>query len=274
MRRNWAPLLLLCFSLSTQAAAPAQGLAIWGKLLGTNPVVEGPNCWNLAIVDLGITAHKRFTGAEEFRETMTAYCLPVPASRIGKGDIGAITYYEDAYELHAFVVVDSVTALTKDFGSDDPLQNISYRVEPIKTTIAPYIKSMNSPECQGALKYAEQSPCGARLQYYRCDRSKIFASHVLLENLFPRIAKSLKQSEESLENYHWNKASQDQVLLSLTELDQALESTDFKSLREYSELRKLLRIRILGMKEGVLTVLPNAPGARLQERLGQYSEQL
>lgn len=256
MRQILAPLLILFSSLSSLAQeGSAQGLTLWGELLGTNPVIEGPNCWNLAVVDMGITSHKRFSSSQEFRESLNTFCKPISAQIIKQGDIGAITY-DEAYELHAFVVIDTQRALTKDFGTDDPNENISYRIENIKDTIAPYMKS------------AETS----HLQYYRCDRGQIYFANQALSTQFPQLAQALKQSEEALEKYHWNQTVKENILLSMQNLNQELESTDSKNLMTNLEIKKVLRLRILGLYEGVLAFPLGGDGARLKEKISRWAQ--
>lgn len=251
---------------------PEQGLALWGKLLGTNPVVQGPNCWNLALVDIGITDHKRFSSANEFREAINYFCQVIPSSQRTRGDIGVIDY-DEAYELHAFVVVDSKNALTKDFAADRPEENISYRVEPISTVIAPYIQSPSSAQCKNANE-EEQSPCRSRLQYYRCDRQKIGDTRDQLQTSMPKLSENLGTSEEVLEKYLWGQAVAQDIWYSLINLNEELEKTDLKNLPLTTDAKKILRLRILGLYEGVLEIRADIHEANLRERFAKWAEQL
>ncbi len=261
----------LFLALSALANEPLQGFALWGSLLGSNPVIEGPNCWNLAVVDMGITKFKRFTPQEEFRESLNTFCQPVKSSEIQEGDIGAITYDGD-YELHAFLVLDQRRAITKDFGSSNPRQDISYRIESIQKTISPYIKSPRSPECLGALKDAELSPCGANLQFYRCDRMRIHSLNQTLKNEKPELARALEKSEELLEKYHWQQTSKEIFLLSLENLTRTLDLTNPAEFNQSQ--KKILRLRILGLSESILTISTSPSSSQLKEKLENWTQAL
>lgn len=274
MRSLFAALILIALTWSSLTHGVTSISALkasrWGAFLGKNPIVEGPNCWNLVLVDLGITNYTRFSGPEEFRESLNQFCKVVDKSLINTADVSAIT---TAYgsELHGFVLLEGKKSFTKDLGARDISSNISYRIEDLTKTINTYVKDSESADCKGDLANEEQSPCGAEVQFYSCDRNAIQVARKQLSIALPAVDAAVLRSEKNLEDYHWGQTNLHSVFDSLRLLLNELEQSHLGSLKNIQpNAFEILRLRLIGLDQALMPYFEGSNSSLLKAQLRRF----
>lgn len=162
------------------------------KYHGLKPELDGPNCWNLALVLKGILPALRFSTPEE----MTFYmrpplCRPLSDDEQPKpGDIGAIR--ADEFEIHGFVYISDKIAYSKN----GMARTSPFLLQPLELIEERYYKGgrSNDPECENS---KSKPTCPSLATYFRCiSMREYLKSH---KNISKEILETLNQFD-SFEN--------------------------------------------------------------------------
>lgn len=123
----------------------------------TSSHIQGPNCWNGALVAAGVLKYKRFLHPEEWLSHLNQYCIEVAEPRYG--DIGRL-YNEnsdpESSEVHGFVFIDAETIFAKHGERVEHGYSIMSRETMMsqygRTTLCRQ-KNQFTPDCYHQLKY-------------------------------------------------------------------------------------------------------------------------
>lgn len=120
---------------------------------GTSSHIDGPNCWNGALVATGVMKHFRFIDPKEWLLSLKESCTETEVPR--EGSVGRLFHPKEG-EVHGFVHLNENTVFQK-LGED---KMHGYQIVSYKEMLNQYGKSRNcridnrsDPECFHILKY-------------------------------------------------------------------------------------------------------------------------
>lgn len=106
---SWPVLaLIVVLPLTAQASILDQRAR---ELLSDVPQFTGPNCFGTSMRALGVLGVRRYVSPEEMRETVSRHCI---ASERTSGSLGLLVEATSGDLVHAFVVLDESSVLTKN----------------------------------------------------------------------------------------------------------------------------------------------------------------
>ena len=168
---------------------------------GTSSHVDGPNCWNGALVAAGVLESKRFIGPEEWLIHLEKNCSPIEEAK--PGAVGRVFHSKDG-EVHGFIHLDQETIFAKH-GED--LQH-GYRIMSYQEMMDQYGKTRS---CRMS---GDESPeCHHEVVYYDCSKKASF--HPALKKVATSI-EELVFSEET--KWFFKVTCEDPVFLKREEL--------------------------------------------------------
>jgi hypothetical protein len=141
------------------ALAFTQNMSLIESLEGTSSHVNGPNCWNGALVVAGVLRHKRMLHPDEWLYHLEHSCVEVEVPEAG--DVGRIFHHRDG-EVHGFIYLNEDMIFAKHAEqSQYGFQTMSYleMMNQYGRTRACKINRDDSPDCDHQVKY------------YRCSRA-------------------------------------------------------------------------------------------------------
>jgi hypothetical protein len=158
------------------------------------PVCDGPNCFNLALLDLGLNNYPRHTGEDEWAYFRSKHCRQVDLSKeLPKpGDLGAIqTAVHDTSgfsidETHGFIYVGALA-----FTKNGMASQRGTRLMPLEDMLASY-EVPRKRKCW--LGHTWGPDCPAFVTYYRCNTS----------SNIPSLVPEMKRLEKAVSNLAQN----------------------------------------------------------------------
>ena len=148
--------LLLIAVIILSVSSKAQYLDFATTMDGTSSHVDGPNCWNGALVAAGVLKSKRFIRPEEWTGHLQKNCFEI--ERPIPGSVGRIFHLENNIEteVHGFIHLDSDTIFAKHGeNAQHGYMIMSYEemLDQYGKTRSCRINNDNSPECFHHMKY-------------------------------------------------------------------------------------------------------------------------
>lgn len=138
---------------------------------GGSSHIDGPNCWNTALVLSGLKTGLRFTHPQEWLDNLNLHCQEVLVPKFG--DVGRIYHSKDG-EVHGFIHIDDQTIFAKHGESTlHGHQYMSYEkmLDQYGRTRQCRIDDDFSPECFHELKY------------YRCGSNSLSQAEILVDQI-------------------------------------------------------------------------------------------
>ncbi len=123
------------------------------------PHIPGPNCWNGALVSVGLQKSYRFTHSSEFLYLIEKNCVEESTPR--PGSVGRI--YSGDREVHAFVWVDENTVFAKH--SDGKFSTDKYQLMSRE-------KMLKSYEYKRECGNSKTEECKNRISYFSCQSAQ------------------------------------------------------------------------------------------------------
>jgi hypothetical protein len=163
-------------------AGMTQNWSLIESLEGTSSHVNGPNCWNGALVVAGVLEHKRMLHPDEWLYHLDNSCVEIQAPR--PGDVGRI-YHDKDGEVHGFIHLNDDLIFAKHAEqSQYGFQTMSYT-----EMMDQYGKTRN---CK--IRRDESPECFHKVKYYRCSKQAELTDSILEINA---LFETLTFSEET-----------------------------------------------------------------------------
>jgi hypothetical protein len=132
---------------------------------GTSSHVKGPNCWNGALVAVGVLRSKRFIRPEEWTGHLSNNCIELEGPK--EGAVGRIFHVKDNLEteIHGFIHLDETTIFAKHGERTEH----GYMIMSYEEMLAQYGKDRS---CR--VNNDDSPECFHQIKYYQCDREASF----------------------------------------------------------------------------------------------------
>lgn len=157
-------LTLMIFSLAS-AARESMLLPPMGKRIdGLQISVQGPNCWNAALLKAGLNHSLRFTPKAEYWFWMTSpYCRALSVNeRPRLGDLGSL-FWSGHGHYHSFVYLNDQWVFSKN--SPDP--KYTYEVQRFEKMFQPAAERVGR-NCGATTNRRMNSNCPYKVIFHRC----------------------------------------------------------------------------------------------------------
>lgn len=265
------------FSLDISDCVPAHVF----KYQGSKPAVEGPNCWNLALVMKNILPALRYSSAEE----MTFYARPPLCRQLSlkeerkAGDLVAIRsiFNDEVGETHGFIYISEDVVYSKN-GSDE--DSGPYELQSFKNMLELY-QVPKKAECR---ENVIDLKCSSALSFFRC----ISMEQYLKENPFHLLElnlalKNISHIESCLQTQIFNRRPLSELSKSLiantanaltTFLKSELAKESSKGLQkpENAFLLGSLQLRLVALSEQLFLMNEDDLNHDIEENNTQLSE--
>jgi len=150
-------ILSLCFSVPSAQAFEREMTELMATLNGKSSHIDGPNCWNTALVLNGLKSGFRFADPQEWLLSLEENCREVEEPLYG--DIGRL-YHAQKGEVHGFIHIDDETIFAKHGeDADHGHQFMSY-----EEMLNQYGRDRN---CKIQDDYSAE--CFHIMKFYRCE---------------------------------------------------------------------------------------------------------
>lgn len=167
-------LAILLSSVSSYAHGLSY-LEVVDELRETSSHVDGPNCWNGALVAAGVLKNKRFINPDEWLFHLEQSCREIDGPE--PGAVGRLFHPEDG-EVHGFIHLNEKMIFEK-LGED---KQHGYQVVTYEEMLTQYGKTRS---CR--INSKDDPECFHKLVYYRCHTQAV---------LHPRLERAATLTEE------------------------------------------------------------------------------
>ena len=229
-------MLSLCFSLHPAQAFESEMTELMRSLDGKSSHIDGPNCWNTALVLNGLKSGFRFAHPQEWLLSLEENCREVEEPLYG--DIGRL-YHAQKGEIHGFIHIDEETIFAKHGeDADHGHQFMSY-----EKMLNQYGRDRN---CKIQGDYSTE--CFHIMKFYRCEAKEDLTG--LVDQLDIKIEQLLFSSETK---WKYKASCEDSIFKKREELlqemiivlDQIKESGEIVSPHIYEAIKhQLYNIRV------------------------------